>query len=141
MLYFELKYNGDFLRIELLNLAYPDSRLDWDRKWINSNASLKVGGFSGQFDCLLMTTDFDRFNKEFTPLYEKLDGTATFNTIEGQIEIKIKGDGIGHFEAVCRVMDFAGTGNTLEFRLNFDQTIIPELVNQLENITRTYPVT
>jgi hypothetical protein len=138
--YFELKDSGDFIRIDLLKLTYPDAKLDWDNNWIKSNVRVKAGAFTGQFDIELMTTDFEKFKQELSRLYDKLDGTALFDTLEGQVVIKIKGDGIGHFEADCSVMDYAGTGNKLEFELNFDQTIIPELVRQLDTICKHYPI-
>lgn len=138
--YFELKDRGDFIRIELNSLNYPTAEHDWDRNWIKSKVIVKAGAFSGQFECDLMTTDFEKFKQDLSQLYEKLDGRASFDTREGQVTIKIKGDGIGHLNADCSLMDKAGIGNTLEFEINFDQTIIPEMVRQLENITRTYPV-
>jgi len=56
-----------------------------------------------------------------------------------QVEIKIVGDGIGHLHAECEVMDYAGTGNKLELEINFDQTHIPKIINQLEKITNRSP--
>lgn len=139
-IYFELGQSGDFIRLELMNLNYPNAELDWDRNWIKSKVIVKAGGFSGEFECDLMTTDFERFKQDLSKLYIKLDETASFNTMEGQVEIKIKGDGIGHFDADCSVMDEAGMGNKLDFAINFDQTIIPEMVRQLNDITKTYPI-
>lgn len=139
IMFVELKGSGDFLRINILGLAHPDAKDDWDRKWVKSKVSLKAGGFNGQFACDLMTSDFEQFKEQLSGLYEKLDGIAIFDTIEDQIKIKIKGDGIGHFMAACVVMDSPGTGNSLEFELEFDQTYIPEMINKLENITRTFP--
>ncbi len=139
--YFEIKGSGDFIRVELVHLAHPNAEDDWDRNWVKSNVTLKAGGFSGKFTCDLMTTDFARFQEQFSKLYNKLDGTAIFDTIEEQINIKIEGDGFGHFDANCVVMDFAGTGNTLEFLINFDQTTIPQVVRQLTSITKHFPIT
>mgnify|MGYP003110328123 CR=1 FL=1 len=139
-IYFELKDSGDFIRIELMNLNYPNAELDWDKNWIASKVIVNAGGFSGQFECDLMTTDFEKFKQSLSLLYNKLDGLSSFDTMEGQVEIKIKGDGIGHFEADCSVMDDAGMGNKLDFKISFDQTIIPELVNQLNDITKAYPI-
>ena len=36
-------------------------------------------------------------------------------------------------------MDNAGNGNKLEFEISFDQTQIPQIINQLEKITREFP--
>ncbi len=124
----------------MLKLTYPKAKLDWDRNWIQAIVTVKAGAFSGQFKTELMTTDFYKFKQQFSRLYDNLDGMAIFDTIEGQINIKIKGDGIGHFEANCMVMDYAGTGNKLDFEIIFDQTIIPNIVGQLDNITKTYPI-
>jgi hypothetical protein len=81
--YFELKDSGDFIRIDLLKLTYPDAKLDWDNNWIKSNVRVKAGAFTGQFDIELMTTDFEKFKQELSRLYDKLDGTALFDTLEG----------------------------------------------------------
>ncbi len=139
-IFFELRGDGDFIRIELTGLTYPKAELDWDRNWIRSKVAVEAGGFSGKFECYLMTTDFERFKQELSRIYNTLDGTALFNTLEGQVKIEIRGDGIGHFEANCSVMDFAGTGNKLVFDINFDQTVIPGMVRQLDNIIRIYPI-
>ena len=36
-------------------------------------------------------------------------------------------------------MDIAGIGNKLEFEINFDQTHIPKILNQLEKINNRFP--
>lgn len=59
--------------------------------------------------------------------------------MENQVDIKIKGDGIGHLNAECEVMDFAGMGNKLIFEINFDQTHIPKLLNELGKIISKFP--
>ena len=138
-IFFELKEGANFLRIDIIGFAHPDAELDWDRNWLKSKLTLKVGGFSGQFDCDLMTTDFERFKEQLFELYERMGGIAIFETREEQLTIRIEGDGIGHFQADCMAMDFPGTGNKLEFELTFDQTFIPDLVTQLDDITRTFP--
>ncbi|GAB2775466.1 WapI family immunity protein [Salinimicrobium soli] len=140
IIFFELKEGGDFLRIEVIRLAHPHAKDDWDHRWVKSNVSLKAGGFSGQFACDLMISDFQIFKEQLSALYEKMDGIAIFSTVEEQIDIKIKGDGLGHFEAQCKVMDSPGTGNSLDFELEFDQTFIPQIVNQLEKVIQTFPV-
>ena len=137
--FFNLKGSGDFLKIEVIGFAYPDAKDDWDRKWVKSKTSLKAGGFAGQFSCDLMISDFEKFKEQLSELYEKMNGIAIFDTIEDQIKIRIKGDGIGHFEADCKVMDSPGIGNSLDFTLEFDQTFIPQMINQLDNIKQTFP--
>ncbi|MBF0694640.1 MAG: hypothetical protein IR153_06245 [Flavobacterium sp.] len=137
--YLEISESGNFIRIDLIGFNHPNAELDWDKNWIRGFVKVKAGGFLGEFEADFMTVDFVRFKNELTKLYDNLNGTATFNTLESQVEIKIVGDGIGHLKAECVSMDYAGTGNKLEFEINFDQTHIPKILNQLEKITNRFP--
>ncbi len=137
---FELRDSGNFLRVELIKYNYSNAQLDWDNNWISSKISIKSGAFSGQFNADLMAVDFKKFANELESLYDKLDGIASFNTLEDHIEIKITGDGFGHFVAKCIATDNVNIGNKLFFKIEFDQTIIPEMIAQLETINNKFPV-
>ena len=137
--FFEISENGSFIRIDLIDFNYPYADLDWDKNWISGIVKVKAGAFSGEFKTDFMTVDFVSFKNEMEKLYDKLNGIATFYTLENQVEIKIIGDGIGHLKAECEVMDYAGIGNKLKFEIDFDQTYIPKLLNQLEKITKRFP--
>jgi hypothetical protein len=141
--YFEIKgnTNNNFVRININGLNHPNAELDWDRNWINSLVTFKVGAFTGNFSANLMTTDFEIFKRELKFLNENLKSSATFEGIESQVKINIKGDGIGHLTITCWLMDYVGTGNELNCELNSDQTQLPKLIKQLENITSEYPTT
>ena len=138
-LFFEISESGNLIRIDLIGLNYPTAELDWDRNWIRGFVKVKAGAFSGEFKADFMTVDFVDFKKELTKIYDTLKGIVTFQTLESQVEIKIIGDGIGHLNAECVVMDNAGSGNKLEFEISFDQTHIPKILNQLEKITDKFP--
>lgn len=138
-IYFEISENGNFIRIELIKQSNPNAELDWDKNWLKGLVKVKAGVFSGEFKAEFMTVDFVSFKNELEKLYYKLNGIATFHTLESQVEIKIIGDGIGHLNAECEVLDYAGTGNKLIFEINFDQTHIPKILNQLEKITDRFP--
>ncbi len=137
--FFEISDSGDFIRIELISYCHTNAELDWDKNWIIGFVKVKAGAFSGEFKTDFMTVDFVSFKNELVKLYEKLNGIATFHTLESQVEIKIIGDGIGHLKAKCEVMDYAGTGNKLVFEIDFDQTYIPKILNQLDEIINKFP--
>ncbi|MEO8236390.1 MAG: hypothetical protein ABI549_13315 [Flavobacterium sp.] len=139
--YFEITESGDFIRIDLIGLNYPNAELDWDRNWISGIVKVKAGVFSGEFKADFMTVDFFSFKNELVKLYDNLNGIATFHTLESQVEMKIVGDGIGHLNAECVVMDNAGNGNKLKFEISFDQTHVPKILNQLEKIVNKFPKT
>lgn len=138
-IYLEISGNGNFIRIELIGLSHESAELNWDKNWITGFVKLKAGGFSGEFNAEFMTIDFIQFQEELEFLYNNLSGNANFQTLEDQVEIKISGDGLGHLEAECVVMDSAGFGNKLEFEIQFDQTFLPRITNQLKQITSKFP--
>jgi hypothetical protein len=138
--FFEISGNGNFIRIELLGLNYPNADMQSDANWISGNVSVQAGAFSGNFKMEFETTDFPSFKIQLEKLYEKLNGFAVFYTIENQVEIKISGDGNGHLNAACEVVDFPGYGNKLNFEIDFDQTHLPKIIAQLLQIMNKYPV-
>jgi hypothetical protein len=139
-IYFEITDGPDIIKIEPLQWTHQNSDNDWDRNWIRSRVTVKGGAFRGQFTCDLFTSDFELFKRELKSAYDNLKSTATFKTIEGQIEIKCVGDGLGHFTVDCIAMDNAGVGNELTIAMSFDQTFIPGLLRQLNEITNTFPI-
>ena len=136
--FFEISGNGNYIKIELLGLNHPNAELEYDANWIGGNVSVKAGAFSGKFKADFVTSDFPSFKKQLEKLYENLNGFAEFYTLENQVEIKIKGDGIGHLNADCEVIDFPGFGNQLKFQIEFDQTHLPVIINQLTQIESKY---
>lgn len=138
--YFEIKDGTDFIRIEVLKQNFPEGDLDWDRNSLNCDVLVQCGAFSGEFNADLMSWDFDIFKTELEYLYENLNRRAIFEGIESQITILVQGDGIGHLNTTCQIMDYAGNGNELNCELEFDQTQLPEIIGQLEKIMSEYKV-
>ena len=122
--------DGDHLTIDIYSNPKPLKCFDW----IDVKITVKAGGFSGKFDASLLFQDFIDIHSELNRLYNNLAGSMKFEALEEQLYIEIFGDGKGHFEAVCKVRDKAGIGNNLEFILNFDQTFIPAILRDLEQI-------
>lgn len=139
-LYFEICDAGDIIRLEPIQVYDDASQLDWDRNWVRTKVIVKGGAFSGQFTADLMTTDFELFKRDLRNLDKDFKGTAKFSPLEEQLILNIAGDGLGHFETKCNVTDRPGYGRTLSFSLSFDQTELPRLINELDKITKTFPI-
>ena len=140
-IYFELFDAGDLVRLEPIELIKYDSDIDWDKNWVKTQVTVKGGKFSGQYSGEFMTVDFEKFKQELSRLYDNLKGTANFNDLEGYLELKIKGDGLGHFEVQVKACDQPGiNGSELSFTMAFDQSELKELVNQFDRITRQFPI-
>jgi hypothetical protein len=138
--FFEILEESDYLRLEPIELIKYDSEIDWDKNWIKTKISVKSGSFSGQYFADFMTVDFEKLKNDFYRIYDNLKGFVDFVDLERHLELKISGDGIGHFVVHVNASDKPSEGNRLIFELFFDQTQIKELINQLEKITKAYPI-
>ena len=141
-IYFELNNAGDFVRLEPLKLIDYKSTNEWDKNWIKTKITLKGGAFSGQYQADIMTVDFEKFKQELELLYDNLKGGLIFEDIEHAIQLRIFGDGNGHFEVIVTANDSPGIySSELSYTMTFDQTEIKTLVNQLDKITKAFPIT
>lgn len=135
------KESSDYLQILAFDFAYPDSADFWDGNWINTRIMIKVGGFNGDFEAQLRNVDFLDLKKGLENLYHKLDGYANFNCLEDYLQIKIKGDGLGHFSADCIATDNPGIyGHELKFTIEFDQTEIHILTKMIDDLLNEFPI-
>ncbi len=98
--------------------------------WIN----IRAGAFNGAIKAHVRIDDFKRFQSQLKILYRTVEGEAHFSCLEDWIDIKIKGDGIGHFNANCVANDNTENRNELHFSLLFDQTDLKESLHQLNQI-------
>jgi hypothetical protein len=132
--------DSHYLTVRPLYRPYDQCQDYWDGNWVNSQIIIRVGGFNGNITASLRTDEFMRFKEELSRLYSTLKGRASFSSMEHWLTIHVEGDGLGHFEAECVVMDEVGIGNRLQFRLDFDQTELPGIVKGLEGILQAFPV-
>lgn len=139
-IYLEFTDAGDIIRLEPLSLINPNGQNDWDKNWVKTWVSVKGGVFSGQFVADFMTTDFELFKRQLKQLDNDFNGSAKLEPLERQLVLNIKGDGLGHFELDCEATPEPHLGQMLSFSISFDQTQIKEYVNQLDKITKRFPI-
>ena len=128
------------LMVEILGRSYPNYTDYWDGNWLNARVVLSVGGFKGQIGNNLRAEEFLSFRDEIAKLNSTLSGKATFSTMEQWISINITGDGKGHVILKGQVRDQAGTGNTLNFTIELDQTFLPGILRSLDKALKAFPV-
>ena len=136
-IFFELNCNGDSIIISLTK-----HQVNWNAGWLKGYITVKAGAFQGSYDGEFSLSDFVSFRKELQDLYLNLKGTAKLDCLEDHLKIDIKGDGLGHLNAVCEASDQSKYDywRVLTFHLNFDQTYIPYLLRQLDRIIEFFQV-
>jgi hypothetical protein len=112
----------------------------WDGNWVQCNVSVRAGGFRGEYVACLRTDEFVSFRADLERLYRDLRGTGGFHSMEEWVDIEVRGDGRGHFTGLCRLKDRAGDGNLLECEVEFDQTDVPAMLEQLRKIEAAFSV-
>ncbi|TMF72551.1 MAG: hypothetical protein E6I18_16900 [Chloroflexi bacterium] len=112
----------------------------WDGNWLQTRVSVRAGAFRGAFDASLRVEEFIRMWNGVRVCMTALDGTFVFETMEEQLSIVAKGNGIGRFTAECVAQDAAGVGNELTFEFSFDQIQLAPLATELEKLIKTYPL-
>jgi hypothetical protein len=133
--------DGDIsLIIEPIKFSYPDSTYPTNNI-IQSRVSILAGSFEANYLADLSTLDFRCFRREIERLCDNLGGVANYNCDNRFLSIRVLGDGLGHFKADCIAIDSPGFDErSLSFVINFDQTQIKDIVNQIDTILQTYPI-
>jgi len=130
-------------RVEIDVLGYEYSSVSEyyeDGNWLTVKAAVWAGGFHGKINAAIFTDELAHFLPELRSLYDKLHGVAEFITVEGQILLRLTGDGLGHIELHGELKDQAGIGNCLTFTLHLDQTMLVNPIDELEKIMAKFPI-
>jgi hypothetical protein len=129
-----------YLLVEPMRYAYVDAKDYWDGNWVRADVRIVVGAFRGQYEALLRADEFADFREQLGRLHETLKGEASFQSMEDWLRVHVAGDGRGHFTADCVSRDRPGTGSRLSFQLEFDQTQVPAMLRDLDELLRRFPV-
>ena len=126
----------------LIDIAGREHGTDdyWDGNWLSCRVSIRAGAFRGAFDASLRAEEFVRMRDGVRVCMADPKGTFVFETMEGQLSIVAKGDGLGYFTAKCIARDEAGIGNLLTFELSFLHTQLGPLAADLDALLRAHPV-
>jgi hypothetical protein len=94
---------------------------------------LEVDEFRASYTTDLIGANFPSFREALAQLYSFESREARFDSIEGELKIEIKGDGLGHFLANCVARKHTSeVFPCLTFNIEFDQTEIPKILAELD---------
>lgn len=128
------------LEITVMGYAYESYDNEYDANWLNASTSIATGGFEGRITLMILAPELSLFASGISKLYEQLDGEAEFQTMEDQLYIRCRGDGLGHIAVTGYVKDAIGTGyNTLNYELALDQTLLKRTIDELDKVLKEYP--
>ena len=123
---------ADFVRVSITR--------DNKDGWLSADVEIAVGSFRGSYAADFDIFAFSEFAKQLAVLHQTVSGSAKFTSLEGQLELTLKCDALGHISVSGEAMDVAGIGNKLLFDLDIDQTHVPEVLNSLKATLKKHPV-
>ena len=132
--------NGE--RIEIAINGYErDANGDFhDSNWVYSIITFSLGEIRGCVHATMLTYEFVEFKKNVQDLYRSLVGQAKFETMEGQLEITLTGNGRGGIAVNGIITEKPGHGIKVIFELAIDQTYLPDIISGLSEINSKYSV-
>lgn len=131
---------GDAVTIRVVGRMHQGATDYWDGNWLLSPVEVLVGAFTGTVGAGLRMEELVRFREQLQELYRTLEGEARLDSMEGWLHLIATGDGKGHIGVTGTVKDEPGMGNQLKFRLEIDQTFLPEIIDELVRIEEAFPI-
>lgn len=131
---------NEYLEIDVLCYERKPIGDYHDDNWLTVKLVVIVGGFQGKTGASITTDEIEEFLKSLQVLYKTLKGEAIFKTLEDQLHLGLCGDGKGHIELNGKILDQAGIGNCLNFKLTFDQTDLISSISELKEVVNAFPV-
>jgi len=119
---------------EHVRLSFEDADLEHGRLYCA--ITIKVDRFSGDITADYEDRDFVKLQSDLTKLHETLSGTAILYHRDEQFVLQFEGDGLGHITISGTALAYPTYGNKLDFSLAIDQSYLPALITQLQNINK-----
>ena len=79
-------------------MSAPPPATYHDDNWLTVEIQICVGGFRGEAGAAILTGELVAFMSQLRPLFETLQGSAQFATLEEQLVLRLTGDGKGHIQ-------------------------------------------
>jgi|GEM_PF-4921620 len=104
--------------------------------WLTTTVCFDYKDFSARFPIYLMLNDIYPFFEQLEVLNKDLKGEANFTTIEGNIDLKLLTDGLGHIEINGKIRHGSDYSLETSFIIPSDQTFLNALLNQCKEILK-----
>src|SRR6188768_2108793 len=99
--------------------------------FLRGTIELKINGISSNIGASFMLGELNQFLTDIQKLYDSLDYTFIFKNLEDNIELQFIPTTNGQIElkGLIRNSDYTGS---IDFKIETDQSYIPEIINNLK---------
>jgi hypothetical protein len=136
----EIKGQGCTLCIRVLGYTTTEAENLSDANWLVCDVRASIGPFQGEVSATFTTQDFAQFSEELQALHEQQTSTASFETHEQVLELKVEATSGGRLTLMGVVRYALGPRVALSFALEVDQSYLPPVLSALRTVTKQFPV-
>lgn len=136
---FTIKGETDFLTLTFQEVfGFPDTTCHWGGYDLQAILEIKSSGFYVKSTLYTSTGEIFDFFQQLKNCNDKLKGTSTFTSYEGNLELTAAYDNAGHVSIKGKFSEQNEFNNKLQFEFPSDQTYIRSTVADLEVIADKY---
>jgi len=106
--------------------------------WLRGKIEFEDNGFLAYFQLSLMLNDLYEFHNQLRIFKDNLNGGAILSTIEDNVNLVFSGDGLGHISISGTLRHNSDPELKLLFEISSDQTLLPSLLEECDQILRHY---
>ncbi|RZI56278.1 MAG: hypothetical protein EOP14_05880 [Pseudomonas sp.] len=128
------------ITLVVVNYERPRSGEYYDDNWLSCEVKVRAGAFRGKYTANFLTFELAGLLRDLERLYHELKGSAVFEPLESQLELKFSCDSLGHIQASGTAMDQVGIGHALHFSFSFDQTYLAKVLTELRDVVHAFPI-
>lgn len=137
---------SDHIKIRVLRRSHPEADDYWDGNWVNAEVSLVIRPWQASYDASLRTEELTRFRDAIRELYRGERREATLTPLEPWLFVTLEVDSLGHVHLGGAAgpeghgRPFGAVQLNFEVKDFMDQTFLPPLIGELDEIVHQFPV-
>lgn len=136
----EIRGDGTFVRLGFSHRAYPEAQDYWDGNWVVTRIQAESQGFRADFTDQVHLGDVVQFYEQVMSLHATLSGEATLAMMEEYLTVTGTLDARGGLHWSAMLAQPFRRDNRLQFTFWADQSYLPALIQQLENVLSEFEV-
>ena len=128
------------LTLEMQHREYPESTDYWDANWVVTRFFATAPGFRADFVESVHLSEVISLRKGLAKMHARMEGAVEWKAMDGFLELTAEMDKLGHIHWTIDLIYPAGVGARLSLELENDQTYLPALLNQIDDILEAFPL-
>lgn len=133
---------GDEAKLELdvIGRSHPDCLDYWDGNWITTYLKIDIPGYHVSFPAHLRTDELEMFLDGLKEMNKMLKGKAELNNMDSYLHFECIMDKFGKITWTIDTVYPPAFGAKLHFDFQSDQSYLPNLIKELNEILILFPV-